>query len=165
MACLLVASVAAFVPASCGGDGKITDPQLLADLQRVKKATAKYKDVKKALADGYKPAGQCLNSPNGDGAMGIHYNNERLQRDSKNILTKPEQLLYEPGPRGKRTLVGVEYYVTDLDQAPPEIPLGHLDGPMTGHTPGAPSHFDLHVWLFKANPNGMFDVWNPDVRC
>ena len=97
--------------------------------------------------------------------MGIHYSNQKLQKDPRVIPTKPEQLLYEPGPKGKRTLTGVEYYITDLDQAPPEIPFGHLDGPMQGHFEGQPAHFDLHMWIHKPNPDGIFAIWNPDVRC
>jgi hypothetical protein len=26
-------------------------------------------------------------------------------------------------------------------------------------------HYDLHVWLFKENPSGLFHVINPDVIC
>ena len=39
---------------------------------------------------------------------------------------------------------------------------------MQGHHPLMPldlSHYDLHVWLFKPNPRGMFQPTNPDVRC
>lgn len=27
------------------------------------------------------------------------------------------------------------------------------------------SHYDLHVWLFKSNPRGLFKPTNPDVKC
>ena len=26
-------------------------------------------------------------------------------------------------------------------------------------------HYDLHVWLWKKNPAGLFAPTNPDVRC
>jgi len=26
-------------------------------------------------------------------------------------------------------------------------------------------HYDLHVWLFKPNPDGMFSPTNPTVKC
>lgn len=39
------------------------------------------------------------------------------------------------------------------------------DGPTLGHEPGMPIHYDLHVWLFKANPDGVFAPWNPRVTC
>jgi hypothetical protein len=28
-----------------------------------------------------------------------------------------------------------------------------------------PIHYDLHVWLFKPNPAGVFASWNPRVHC
>ena len=37
-----------------------------------------------------------------------------------------------------------------------------FDGPMLGHEPGMPIHYDLHAWLWKQNPSGMFARWNPD---
>ena len=36
---------------------------------------------------------------------------------------------------------------------------------MTGHSPGMPVHYDLHVWLFDSNPDGVFAPWNPSVSC
>jgi hypothetical protein len=36
---------------------------------------------------------------------------------------------------------------------------------MDGHGPGMPVHYDLHVWLFKKNPRGMFAEFNPRVAC
>jgi hypothetical protein len=28
-----------------------------------------------------------------------------------------------------------------------------------------PEHYDLHVWLWKHNPEGMFAQFNPRVSC
>jgi hypothetical protein len=28
-----------------------------------------------------------------------------------------------------------------------------------------PAFYELHVWLFKHNPRGLFDDWNPRVTC
>jgi hypothetical protein len=38
-------------------------------------------------------------------------------------------------------------------------------GPMGQHEPGQPPHYDLHVWIWQANPSGMFAVFNPNVKC
>jgi hypothetical protein len=50
----------------------------------------------------------------------------------------------------------------------PEL-FGHpFEGPMEGHYPLLPlkfHHYDLHVWLFKDNPAGLFSHSNPDVSC
>ena len=40
-----------------------------------------------------------------------------------------------------------------------------FDGPMLGHEPGMPKHYDLHVWLYERNPAGLFAAWNPRVHC
>jgi hypothetical protein len=39
---------------------------------------------------------------------------------------------------------------------------------MEGHhplMPGALHHYDLHVWLWKENPAGMFSPTNPGLKC
>jgi hypothetical protein len=36
---------------------------------------------------------------------------------------------------------------------------------MLGHAPGMPIHYDLHVWLWKHNPSGLYAPWNPDATC
>lgn len=38
-------------------------------------------------------------------------------------------------------------------------------GPMEGHFPGTPMHYDLHVWTWAHNPAGMFAEWNPALSC
>ena len=30
---------------------------------------------------------------------------------------------------------------------------------------GMPVHYDLHVWLWKHNPSGVFAPFNPDASC
>jgi hypothetical protein len=31
--------------------------------------------------------------------------------------------------------------------------------------PTALEHYDLHVWLWKKNPAGLFSPTNPDIKC
>ena len=40
-----------------------------------------------------------------------------------------------------------------------------FDGPMPGHIPTMPWHWDLHVWVWAHNPSGMFAEWNPSLQC
>lgn len=40
-----------------------------------------------------------------------------------------------------------------------------FDGPMPGHETGMPVHYDLHVWLFRHNPDGLLAPFNPAVSC
>jgi hypothetical protein len=105
--------------------------------------------------------------------MGIHYiNPARLMDPEVNIL-EPEILLYGETKDGLQ-LLGVEYFQgigapdTPIpDPAPPAaVVLGSpLDGPMDGHESGQPPHCDLHVWIWKANPSGIFAPFNPNVSC
>jgi hypothetical protein len=146
-----------------------------ADLQAAKSASARYHSVEHALADGYSGAGEpCVVSPGAPappGAMGIHFPNQALIRDPAIDPEHPEILLYEPGSDGKLTLTGVEYMKVDADQNlatdgdRPSIFGVPFDGPMPGHNPTMPIHYDLHVWFWRDNPNGMFAPFNSAVSC
>jgi len=133
----------------------------------IRQMTAKYHDIDVALADGYVRASECTASP--DGGMGVHYMNPRLARQPVD-LRHPAILLYRPTADGQQ-LLGVEYFKPDADQDlgtdsdRPSL-LGHgFDGPMPGHNPMMPIHYDLHVWVWHNNPSGMFTQWNPTVSC
>jgi len=140
------------------------------DLRRARAATRRFRNVKVARAAGYAAAGECVQDPK-YGAMGIHYANADLLADGKLDITKPEVLVYQPLPSGKLRLGAVEYFQADADQdlaTDPDRPyLFRLpfDGPMLGHEPGMPIHYDLHVWLYRHNPAGLFAAWNPRVHC
>ena len=131
---------------------QVNDPAVLKDLATVRNATAKYHDVENALADGFVADPVCVAAP-GLGAMGIHYVNYGRVMDPSINLEEPEILLYEPSENGLK-LVGVEYMFAigapDADVPDPAPPAPVLfgqvfDGPMLGHGPGQPPHYDLHV--------------------
>ncbi len=51
-----------------------------------------------------------------------------------------------------------------VNQAPQV--LGHtFQGPMPGHEPGMPWHYDLHVWVWSKNPSGDFAQFNSSLAC
>ena len=77
-------------------------------VQAVRKATARYQDVGKAVADGYASVGSCVSSPD-EGAMGVHYINPSLLGDGAVDVAHPELLVYEPLGNGQLQLVAVEY--------------------------------------------------------
>jgi hypothetical protein len=150
----------------------VTDPVVLSQLAQVRQATAKYHDVNAALADGFVPTPQCIQEP-GLGGMGVHYIHPARLMDAEVNILEPEILLYVETKDGLQ-LLGVEYFQgigapdTPIpDPAPPaDVVLGRpLDGPMDGHEPGQPPHYDLHVWIWKANPSGIFAPFNPNVSC
>jgi hypothetical protein len=147
-------------------------------LDKTKAALAKYQSVDAAKADGYAMASPCEFFPGGagnassdEGGMGIHFVNNAIVQSGKNLPTKPPILVYAPAAGGGLQLVAAEYFKADADQnvkTDPDRPtlFGRaFDGPMLGHAPGMPIHYDLHVWLWKHNPSGVFAPWNPDVSC
>jgi hypothetical protein len=137
-------------------------------LQIVRQATKRFRDVREARRAGYVSAGECVSSP--EGAMGVHYTHPGLAEDDRLNIRRPEILVYEP--RGeRRRLVAVEYYRPDADgrldtdDDQPYLFGRGFDGPMEGHEPGMPVHYDLHAWVWKRNPAGTFSMWNPRVEC
>jgi hypothetical protein len=152
---------AAAVPALAGeSDGS---------LQEAKAATARFHSIVQAEKAGYVLGSPCISSP--AGAMGFHYENHQLMADPAVDATQPEILLYAPGPSGRLQLVGIEYWKADADQNPattsdrPSLFGQPFNGPMPGHHPGMPIHYDLHVWLWQDNPAGTFAPFNPTVTC
>ncbi len=125
-------------------------------LDAVRTATARYQSVENAKADGYVAGAPCDATP--QGGMGFHYPRPPLMADAQLDPLKPEILLYAPAPGGGLTLVGVEYWKADADQNletdddRPTLFGREFDGPMRGHVPGMPIHYDLHVWIGKRNP-------------
>lgn len=159
IAILLLSSFSGLAFAAPG----VTDDAVLKELAAVRKATAKYHDVTVAEADGFIQASACTAVP-GLGGMGIHYVNFGRMDLSVNAL-EPEVLLYAPTADGLK-LVGVEYFMPYVPVFPvPQLFGRPFDGPMPGHDEHMPVHYDLHVWLWQANPTGIFSIWNPNVGC
>lgn len=146
-----------------GMGGPISDGD---ELARLRAATARFHRVDRALAAGYglvPDLDHCFDNP-GVGAMGVHYiDADRL--DTVLDLERPEAMVYAPGPNGKLKLGAVEYIVP-------------ADAWDESGNPGLPELFDrsfhlnadlgvyvLHVWVWKNNPAGMFEDWNPNVSC
>ncbi|MDX5319286.1 MAG: hypothetical protein LPK38_08085 [Actinomycetes bacterium] len=122
------------------------------DLAEVRAATARYHDVDRAIADGYRLASGCV--PN----MGYHYQRGIAATGDDLAPTSPEILVYAPRPNGGLRLVAVEYATWDADATL----LGRaFDAP---HGDGPPFH-TLHAWVWQGNPNGTFAPLNPNVRC
>ena len=142
-----------------------------ADIAALKDATEKYKDEKAAIADGFMKDDMCVSSPDGKGVMGYHYVNPKLMESGKQEITKPPILIYQDGEHGTRKLVAVEYFQADKDQDletdddKPTLFGKPFDGPMEGHSPGMPKHYDLHAWVWETNPSGMFAQYNPNGKC
>jgi hypothetical protein len=145
-------------------------PDTRAQLREARHATYAFRDVEAAKAAGYAQASECVEDPK-YGGMGIHYANQRLIDDGKLDVTRPEILVYQPTAGGGLRLGALEYFQVDGDQDlataddRPSLYGVPFDGPMLGHSPGMPIHDDLHVWLYKDNPAGIFAAYNPRVHC
>jgi hypothetical protein len=35
----------------------------------------------------------------------------------------------------------------------------------TGNRFGLPAYYSLYAWIWKHNPSGTFNLWNPTVKC
>ncbi len=145
---------------------KETPPKLSPELERVRSALIKYEDPIKAVYDGYFSTVGCVRYPTG--GMGVHFLNPQLVGPVPDPM-RPQILLYEP-VGDKFRLVGAEWFIplaTGVKERP-KLFGRSFDGPMNGHEPLMPAtlrHYDLHVWLFKSNPAGLFNMVNPNVKC
>ena len=90
----------------------------------------------------------------------------RRSTTSSSTALRPEALVYEPGPNGQLRLVAVEWIVPVAaweaagNTEPPSV-LGqkmHVLNPALGW-------YVLHAWVWKYNPSGVFEDWNPNVVC
>ncbi|MEZ5958421.1 MAG: hypothetical protein R3C27_14550 [Hyphomonadaceae bacterium] len=141
------------------------------------------------------PADMCetadmVGRPASDGAMGVHYfrpdllgvtapPNPRVDGTSTYTdFNMPAVLIYEPQADGSMQLVAVENLVFKASWAaagntsPPTFH-GRAydemeDDPATTDIDEAHNfmpHYDRHVWIYRENPRGMFEPFNPAVSC
>ena len=145
-------------------------------IDALRKAMEKYKDYRVAIRDLYLSTVGCVHYSGekipyhmvyAKGAMGVHFANLTIKGPPDPM--KPNVLIYEP-VGGQLKLVAVEWLVPitpDTKEAPALFGQKFM-GPMEGHEPLIPKefvHYDLHAWLFKDNPLGMFEATNPKVSC
>lgn len=164
-------------------------------LAAVRAAVERFQDVEVALAEGYvrDPDNHCFTAemmgmPPELGAMGLHYfrpdllgvtaTAPKVDGNGLNLdWGKPSILIYEPQSDGSLALVAVENLVFQAaweaagNTEPPTL-LGRTwdtmaDDPATevdeahGFTP----HHDQHVWVFRDNPKGALEPFNPAATC
>lgn len=136
------------------------------ELAQLRAATAQYHRPEAAQAAGYNLVpglDHCFDNP-GVGGMGYHYINVTIL-DTTVELTRPEAMVYTPGPDGNLQLGAVEYIVP----AAAWDAEGHTHLPMlfgrSFHLNEALGVYVLHAWAWKNNPSGVFEDWNPKVSC
>jgi len=139
------------------------------DLARVRAATSAFHELPAAVAAGYGPFYICTDQT-GEGAMGQHYVNGALVGTTEVDALTPEALVYEPMPGGGYRLVGVEYVTFqeawDAEHSSPPSLFGrNFKLIQAGNRYGLPAFYELHAWLWRPNPSGIFNDWNPSVSC
>ena len=137
-------------------------------LATIRQATAQYHRVDAALADGYVLGSPCEAVPGG--GIGIHYRKSALF-DAVVDPSQPELLVYEPQQNGDLQLVAVAFVVRAA-----QWDVANSRPPMLGDqvfedkrvpdwsSPPFPT-YELHVWVWKHNPSGMYATTNPAVSC
>lgn len=147
------------------------------DLAAARSALEKYQDPVVAVHDGYLSTLGCIEYPKGSkegemqylpGGMGVHFINLGYINPALDTA-KPQVLIYEP-VGDKLKLVAAEWFLP-VEAAGGKVPTifgKELQGPMAGHPPLLPEtlhHYDLHVWLWKDNPAGVFSPTNAAIKC
>src|SRR5215212_5778049 len=150
-------------------------------------STARYHSLTVAKKAGYSiladTAGvTCIAEPQ-MGAMGVHCVKGDLVKDPAIDAKEPEALVYAPDRDSGLHLAALEYVVIQGDWNAHQIPPPSLAvrthesiaPPMLfGHEfnfTDAPNRYDLppfyslHVWLWKDNPAGTLEMWNPSMNC
>jgi hypothetical protein len=176
----LLVMTAILLSAAAGGanaQAAMSEKALTPDLQAARAGLEKYQDPLAAVRDGYFSTLACIDFPKGatdgdivypPGAMGVHFLNTG-NIGPKLDPAKPQVLIYEP-VKDKLKLVAAEWFVpvAAAGAERPQIFGQPLSGPMNGHEPIMPAtlrHYDLHVWLWKNNPRGVYTSTNAAVKC
>jgi len=128
-------------------------PQTSCELEQARAATARYRDIKNAIADGYTNIDVDVEN------MGHHYMKKELV-DGKFEISKPEILVYHENDKGDMELGAVEYAVP-ITEPEPQGFTG--SGDAWDHNTGFQLWL-LHAWVWTFNPDGVFNPLNPLVH-
>jgi hypothetical protein len=139
-------------------------------LSDVRQATDAFHNLDIAMAAGYESFYLCTDKSR-TGGMGQHFVKGALVEDPALDRLRPEVLVYEPRKDGGYQLVAVEYVVLKdawhkaNGSRAPRLFGRRLTLVPAGNRYGLPDFYEIHAWIWKANPRGTFDDWNPKVSC
>lgn len=173
----------------------LENPDLAGELEAIRAATEKYRDADVALEEGYlrDPMDLCVTPemeglPRQLGGMGIHFFRPDLLAITQveprvagvgthEDFRQPGVLIYEPQADGSLELVAVENVIFEAGwleagrSGPPEFMDNQyykmVENPRTeaDEAHGFEPHYELHLWLYRENPSGLFAQFNPNVSC
>jgi len=136
-------------------------PELHQDLAALRAYASPLHDLDRAMDAGFDAkVTECRDNPP-IGGMGYHYANVGRIDGAPPTVLEPEILVFSPRSNGKLGLGAVEYIVPYAAWTgdPPTL-LGQ-----TFHRNDGDGVWMLHVWLWRNNPAGLFEDWNPTVSC
>jgi len=137
---------------------RANDHKTLAEIRRV---TARYHDLDRAIADGFVFLHGCEVRTD-EGPVGTVYINFQRLLDGEINPKLPDGLIYEPRVNRPPRLVAVEFAVPYTLWTQPQPPT--FQG-ATFQREDEFGVFGLHVWVWRHNPNGLFAETNPKVTC
>ena len=171
-----LAALAAAVLAACSADTPLTPTRLTAGqalgnaaaltpderaaAATLRSASARYHNLNNAIADGFVFLHGC--ETRDEGAVGTVYVHPKRLFDATIDPALPDALIYEPGSNGQLTLVGVELALPYVQWQPTDPPT------FLGYSFQSEDEFQvygLHAWVWRDNPNGLFEEVNPRVSC
>jgi len=165
------------------------------ELEELRRATERFRDVEVALEEGYvpDPSGMCMMAemegwPRQLGGMGVHY----FRPDLLGITSEqppvtgtgthtdfrtPGILVYMPDDDGELELVAIEnlvfaeaWHAAGNEERPAFMDQQYyhlVENPETQalEAHGFAPHYELHLWIHRENPAGVFAPFNPDLAC
>ena len=139
-------------------------------VEAARAATVRYHSLKQAEKAGYGKFYICTDNESLDAAMGQHYADATRVDDGILDVTDPEVLVYEPKDDRGYELVAAEYVQLAaswdaVHKDPPQLFGRTLTKVPAGNRYGLPEFYEIHAWLYRSNPLGMFADWNPTVSC
>jgi hypothetical protein len=167
IASIALVSLVAMLGSAVASAGNYDEGRNLTD---VRAATTPFHNLDLAMAAGYGAVKGCAQSP-GVGGMGQHYVKGDLVGDPALDTLRPEALVYEPRAGGGYQLVAVEYIVLKdawhaaFGKNPPRLFGKRLSLVKAPNAYELPDFYEIHLWLWKKNPKGIFSDWNPRVSC
>lgn len=130
--------------------------QTMWELQQARAATARYRQLKNAIKDGYTDINVVVPE------MGYHYMKSSLV-DAKFDFRKPEILVYNKNHQGKMELVAVEYAIP-ISATPNVAPAGFTGNLDVWDRNTGFGLWLLHAWVWSFNPDGVFNPTNPLIH-
>ncbi len=147
---------------AAGAESPALTATVLKDLASLRAYASPLHKLARAMEAGFDtPLTECRDNP-GVGGMGYHYGNLSRIDGAVPTVLEPEVLVYAPRSNGKIDLAAVEYVIPFglwAGAAPPTL----FEETFRANT--GDGVWQLHVWLWRHNPAGLFEDWNPAVSC